>query len=955
MPGSWPEDTVVEQPLMGRPAVASQPASVAPPAALVPARVALWHGARERGETGVEAADGWAAFALYEVPAIPDFSSARFPDLAPLDEAQRVQRIGQRQSQWLASLYPSGERCAVSLRYCSEQKPGQEARIRLFVIGRCFGDTPAEARADLLRFQEQLSRSFPLEYPLQEIAEVEDELIQTFLFPSTLPALAEVLKPEQAITPWHDPALCGFPFYYVPLPFQAADNNMLAVCHAMTQDAGLTSHRTRRVMLDITLQPALPLTTVERTEVSSWSALCERWGREQRMQVPGGLYSKPKVVEIDADPQAQEAKKVYADLLARYGSPQSRLFLYAIRVLAEDRDTCSAMANALAARSLVPGSGHQLIVQEAGHPAFERALRAVHFSFVSPSVCNEPLWQHPQAPETLRRLHRMADVKEIGGFFRLPVAGREGCPGMTLDAGLPAISAGPKPAKAVTAAVTLGRLVQGGRVTREEAAFAPEALAKHALIVGTPGSGKTTLCFSLLTQLWRLGIPFLVLEPAKTEYRALLELPGLKDDLLVFTVGNERTAPFRFNPLQVPTGVAVSEHISTLSTCFSGAFSLHDPLPMLLDEALRETYQAFGWSEYEIVGDEAADEATGREFPTLGDLKSEAMRVAERSSYKGELAGNIRAALETRLGSLTRGPKGRCFNTRRGVSLDTLMQRPVILEMEGLSDEEKALTMMFLLSSVRAYARTTRRSGAPLSHVCLVEEAHAVIGRGDGQGSGDRANPQSVSLRFFVRMLAEMRALGEGLVVADQLPTAVAPEALKLTGLKVMHRLVSLEDRQELGQAMVLDGGQMEQAATLPPGVSLMFQEGWPKSRLVQEPDFKGEHAVDVPPEDTAVRAHMEPFMAGELAREAYLPYAGCGEVCQMCTPLVREQRERWAARKLPLIQKRTKKSHGNSRIAALEEYLHGLELPVDDEVGWHCAHVHFGAQVLAAMGSKEM
>ena len=229
--------------------------------------------------------------------------------------------------------------------------------------------------------------------------------------------------------------------------------------------------------------------------------------------------------------------------------------------------------------------------------------------------------------------------------------------------------------------------------------------------------------------------------------------------------------------------------------------------------------------------------------------------------------------------------------------LDVLLTRPVIVELEGLSDEEKALTMMFLLASVRAHARTTRRSGAPLSHVCLVEEAHTVIGRGDGQAGGERANPQAVSLRFFVRMLAEMRALGEGLVIADQLPTAIAPEALKLTNLKVMHRVVSLEDRQELGQAMTLDAGQLEQAATLPPGFSLVFQEGWMRSRLVQEPDFKGEHGVDVPPEDGAVRAHMAPLQASdEPVRQAYLPFALCGAVCTALRRTDSRGAERWAS-----------------------------------------------------------
>src|ERR1051326_759795 len=161
--------------------------------------------------------------------------------------------------------------------------------------------------------------------------------------------------------------------------------------------------------------------------------------------------------------------------------------------------------------------------------------------------------------------------------------------------------------------------------------------------------------------------------------------------------------------------------------------------------------------------------------------------MAEQSSYKGETMGNIRGALETRLGALLRGPKGRCFNTRRSVPMEMLLSRPVVLELEALNDEEKALLMLFLLTAIRAYARAKRKSGVGLQHVVLVEEAHNVIGRGEGQGGGgNKANPKEIAIRFFVRMLAEMRALGEGILIADQLPTAIAPEAIKSTNLKVM-------------------------------------------------------------------------------------------------------------------------------------------------------------------------
>jgi hypothetical protein len=86
------------------------------------------------------------------------------------------------------------------------------------------------------------------------------------------------------------------------------------------------------------------------------------------------------------------------------------------------------------------------------------------------------------------------------------------------------------------------------------------------------------------------------------------------------------------------------------------------------------------------------------------------------------------------------------------------------------------------------------------------------------------------------RMLAEMRALREGIIIADQLPTAVAAEVVKNTNIKIAHRLVSADDRKEIGQAMLLDGSQMEEIARLNTGESFLYMEGWYRPHLVKIP-----------------------------------------------------------------------------------------------------------------------
>jgi type IV secretory pathway VirB4 component len=82
-----------------------------------------------------------------------------------------------------------------------------------------------------------------------------------------------------------------------------------------------------------------------------------------------------------------------------------------------------------------------------------------------------------------------------------------------------------------------------------------QALTRHTLITGFTGSGKTNTVLFLLDQLWRKNhIPFMVIESAKKEYRALARMPGF-EDMLVFTLGDETVSPFRLNPFELLPGI----------------------------------------------------------------------------------------------------------------------------------------------------------------------------------------------------------------------------------------------------------------------------------------------------------------------------------------------------------------------------------------------------------------
>ena len=126
-----------------------------------------------------------------------------------------------------------------------------------------------------------------------------------------------------------------------------------------------------------------------------------------------------------------------------------------------------------------------------------------------------------------------------------------------------------------------------------------KAFTKHCLIVGMPGFGKTTFSVNLLLQFYDKGIPFLAIEPTKTEYRGMIDRV---EKLQVFTPGNNRVSPFVINPFIPPRGITVEQYIPSLVTAFQTAFSMPSPLDVIFLKAIRTCYLQYGWNA-NCVGD----------------------------------------------------------------------------------------------------------------------------------------------------------------------------------------------------------------------------------------------------------------------------------------------------------------------------------------------------------------
>jgi hypothetical protein len=254
----------------------------------------------------------------------------------------------------------------------------------------------------------------------------------------------------------------------------------------------------------------------------------------------------------------------------------------------------------------------------------------------------------------------------------------------------------------------------------------------------------------------------LVIEPAKTEYRALLESEIAKD-LQVCTLGDEVVSPFRLNPLEILPGVRVERHISYLKAVFTAALPTFPILPSLVEESLYRIYSRKGWR----FTDEGVSNDT-RAMPTLDELYREILRVAEERGYQERTMQDVRAAASGRIKPFLLGSKGQMLNVLHSIPMSVLMKHPTILELESLNDEEKALVMLFLLTMLHEYVRTTRQEHR-LQHVTIIEEAHRVMARATRPADPEAAPATAAAaVSMFAAMLSEIRAYGEGIVVAPQ-------------------------------------------------------------------------------------------------------------------------------------------------------------------------------------------
>lgn len=584
------------------------------------------------------------------------------------------------------------------------------------------------------------------------------------------------------------------------------------------------------VSLTVYLEPTL-LTSQEWSWLAFMAQEAQSKGEQNLQQLGSGASIRA------VDPSASLAGRLYIANLRRLSAAP---FLVAVHCAAAEQrlDVVRCLAGAMQAlvqeppfdrpdqdEERLPSSSQvRMSGVDVGLSidSFARQYQRLRFSYVS-------------GRRPLDRIGYLADARGAATAFRLPISVRGGVPGIEVRQSSPDFHPGPRRTTAPNDHIKLGEFLTGGC-----ASMPLSDLTKHALVCGFTGSGKTVTVLYLLHQICvEHRVPFLVLESAKQEYRGLCGVSGFADTLRVYTVGNENGVPLRLNPFELLSGVRVEAHLSKLQTCFEAAIPPLGPSSSVISEALLRVYALHGWQLTDIY---PAMGRSKRRFPILSEFVDEIERVLADRGYEGEVNSNLRAALVGRFKPLLMGSKGRMFDTQRSSPTpEQLFSLPTILELNDLSLDDKALVVMFILTLLREYREKRPSKAGELVHVTVVEEAHNVLENVASKGSGEgatSADTRHKAVEAFCSLLTEIRALGEGLIIADQSPEKLAKDALRNTNLQIAHQLRDGDDRDVIAKAMIMEVEQRDYIGKLRPGNAALFRTGLEKATFVQFPKY---------------------------------------------------------------------------------------------------------------------
>ena len=402
--------------------------------------------------------------------------------------------------------------------------------------------------------------------------------------------------------------------------------------------------------------------------------------------------------------------------------------------------------------------------------------------------------------------------------------------------------------------IALGKIFHMNHTEKNPVELSLESLKSHAFITGSTGSGKSNTIYHILDSAREKGVSFLVVEPAKGEYKNVF---GKDDDVFVYGTNPKLSPVLRINPFSFPEKIHILEHLDRLVELFNVCWPMYAAMPAVLKSAVEKSYVDCGWDLMTSTNRYDKDI-----YPDFVDVARNIKIIIDSSEYDNENKGAYKGSLLTRLQSLITGINGLIFSADE-LSGDELFERNVIIDLSRVgSSETKSLIMGMLVLKLQEFRMTSDiPMNADMRHITVLEEAHNLLRRTSIEQPTESANILGKSVEMLANAIAEMRTYGEGFVIADQAPGLMDMSVIRNTNTKIIMRLPDQSDRELVGKAANLNEDQIKELAKLPCGVGAVYQNEWIQPVLCKiekhEGDY-GSYTFDASKNDILIKKDSE-------------------------------------------------------------------------------------------------
>ncbi|MBO5452085.1 MAG: ATP-binding protein [Lachnospiraceae bacterium] len=497
----------------------------------------------------------------------------------------------------------------------------------------------------------------------------------------------------------------------------------------------------------------------------------------------------------------------------------------------------------------------------------------------------------------LKRLPYIMTYDEAGAFFRLPIR----------DKGMNALKSNQvgQMVERFAAEVVDEDNIQFGKLITNEMSDVVigcpvNTFTKHALIVGVPGSGKTTFAIHLLLQFYKKDIPFLAIEPTKSEYRGMIDaIP----DIQIFTPGNNAVSPFIINPFIPPRGIRIEQYIPSLASAFKAAFSMPSPLDVIFMRAIHSCYTEYGWKDYSKYGDPDVRYFGLYEFILVFK------KIIAESGYGGEVKGNLESGGVFRLLNLIE-QNSNIYDTINTVPIEDILHKPTVIELNAIDNtEQKALIMALLLINICVYTKNNQLNDGQIKNALLIDEAHVLFG-GNGNNLGDKADAQGTTIKALQDMIAEIRSYGTSIIIADQSPAKVSREIVAQTEIKIAFRLVQAIEKEIIGDSTNMDENQQQQLSRLKTGEAYVYYGKLDIPQLVMTEDIRAEERIQLNVDNQEIEKRMTYWNERKKILRPYVECDFCEQCKENCDFYVRSNADYYANKLFSVCKKNIKDNH---------------------------------------------